>query len=138
MSKDKRPLSITIIAGLFFLSGLFSILSIVLCFIANDLVKYYLLYGYPLFLYVCLKIVSLAFSCSIGIGLLKGKNWGRLLCLWYIPMSYLLKLDLESFHFYRYQLQLVITGLTCVVFLSYLIILTRPKAVVYFKSKASN
>ncbi len=130
MTTRKRPISVTVIAW-------FEIVT------SGDILFKTLYYAKPEFrqlleasgrsvvITVLWGIVGGVICLVSGIAMLKGLNWGRLLCLCYPPISIVLTLLLYGFH----RSKSFIGGV--VLYIVALVFLTRPAASTFFAGGSS-
>jgi hypothetical protein len=114
--ENKRPTSVTVIAWVNIVSGISSIVSY--AFIPGQITLGRL--------QIVLSIISGVIYYVVGIAMLKGLNWGRLLYLVLVPFVSVLYMILFKFH------PAQVFGL--VVYIIILVFLTRPKVSSFFKS----
>lgn len=67
-----------------------------------------------------------AIYIASGIAMLKGRNWGRLLYLFFVPIFFIAKWLLSGFHFRA----------SIIVYIIYLVLLTRPGVSAFFSNKS--
>ncbi len=91
--------------------------------------KVLLAVGIPLNVAVCWTLASSLIHLIAGIGMLRQRNWARLLYLGVIPVALALTVGLYGMHPYSVVVVLF-SGLFC-------IILTRPASVAFFRNSAS-
>ena len=130
MSTRKRPISVTVIAWFEIVGSSISLFDM-LSYAMPEPRQLLEALGRSVSITVLSGIVDGVISLVSGIDMLKGLNWGRLLCLCYPPISIVLTLLLYGFH----RSKLFIAGL--VLYIVVFVFLTRPAASTFFAGESS-
>jgi len=126
MGNIKRPKSVTLIAWIL----------IIVCsfYLANAIgePKYWRSFAVVRFLILLWLVVSGFVGVVSGTAILKGFNWGRLLCLFYIPISIIAFVLLQTgFGFLSVSFHLL-NIVRIAFYIIVLIFLTRPASLAFF------
>ena len=122
LSDCPRPKSVTVMS---WIDIVLAIVGLAFVFVLAMIIKFRAS-GMPL-IFAC--AMGGVLQCLWGWGMLNGKNWARLLFLWFVPVTFVIVLlagrpnPVTFFHIVRY-----------IIFAA---LLTRPNAVVYFTRTAS-
>jgi hypothetical protein len=124
---NQRPTSVTVISWFLFAPSVISLVTSLFTFnnpLVRDLMSKSVI---PVPLQFVMMYVGLSISMACGIYMLKGANWARLLYIGWGAFGFLVSLLTSPTKL------LLIPGV--VVFAVFVILLTRPKATVFFKNQ---
>jgi hypothetical protein len=134
MTDSKRPKSLTLIAWILIIVSLF--------YFANAILepKYRVTSASRILPFLWL-IISGVMDLVSGSAILKGFNWGRLLCLYYIPVSItgyiLISIWLIRFHPIKFAFIVLVTVVAIAFYVITIVSLTRPASLAFFTHSSS-
>jgi len=128
MDKTSRPTSVLVIAIIIIVLSGISLVMTPLTALVPEVREHYEKMDRSIAVAIMWSAVGSVIGVAAGIALLKGRNWGRLLYLIYVPAAFVLAIALYGFS----PVQLL--GL--VLYLVILVFLTRPAASAFFKGQA--
>ena len=127
MSTIHRPARVTVIAWLLIVSGALGVLSIPFTLAMRESRELLERSGVPLGISIALTVLLIAVALTCGIAMLARRNWGRVLYLWFGPISIALEWVLRGFR--------PMSILSVIGYLVILWLLTSPPTIAYFKGE---
>jgi hypothetical protein len=124
LSMKKRPLALTIIGWILIVMGIFSMFATSANLKNQKIIEYMSQSPLPLSIQYAILTLGVMFMTISGLGILKGKNWGRLLYVGWGLGSFLMSLAIGTM-----QVSMI-PGM--IIFLITAYFLFRPDANVYF------
>ncbi len=129
MDTVKRPTSVTVIAWILIaLYGLFGLIFTPFQFSRPMIQQFLIARGMPLVLAVLVAIASSALFLISGIAMLRGFNWGRLLCIYLMVASLVYDWGVCGFR--------PAIFIHVIIYIVIFTFLTRPATMAFFKGRA--
>ena len=128
MSSSSQPVGVSVVAILLLIGALFNLISIVLLYSSPEIWDFIDQSTHSVPALIFLVLVNAGLSLACGIGMLKGRNWARLLYFGFMPVLIMLAV-LNGF-----RITMLIGIATYIIFV---IVLTRRDAVEYFTGEST-